>query len=401
MKLAVLLSRVPYPLEKGDKLRAYHQLRELSARHEIHLICLGDTPELSPEAHEKLLEICTDVHYFHLSKLGRYWQLFLAFFNGNPFQVAWFYRTTIRRKIERLCSTIQPDHIFCQLIRTTEFVRNLYHIPKTLDYQDAFSKGMERRMMRAGFFARLLFRSEMVRLQRYESLVFELFDEKCIITAQDRDYILHSRRREIAVVSNGVDTDFFHPAQRKEPRANQVVFTGNMAYAPNVVAARYLAKQVMPLVWKMQPEVELLLAGASPVPTVRALASERVTISGWLPDIRTAYAESAIFVAPMQMGTGLQNKLLEAMAMGMPCITFPLANKALGATPGEHLLIANNAEDTARCVLFLLENPGAADILGKNARQFVENQFNWTVTTAKLEDLFKKHAGQPLKVVHN
>jgi len=148
----------------------------------------------------------------------------------------------------------------------------------------------------------------------------------------------------------------------------------------------------MPLVWKHNPQINVILAGATPHNSVMALASDRVKVSGWLDDIREAYAYSDIFVAPMQIGTGLQNKLLEAMAMSMPCISSELANKALKATNGEHILIGSNddAESYAKHIIKLTEDKEFANNIAEKGHQFVKQNYDWKNAVDKLEALFVK-----------
>ena len=384
MKLFVILSRVPFPLEKGDKLRAYHQLKELKKRHEITLICLNDS-RLAPGARERLKDICNELHIFNLSKGWRIIQMALAFFGRQPFQVAYFYQPRIHNRIKKLIDREKPDRLFCQLVRTAEYVKLEHDYIKTIDYQDAFSKGMERRIENAPFYSRWLLRSEKRRLAEYENIVFEYFERKVIISEQDRDFILHNRRGKIEVVPNGVDTEFFTPQEKQTD--HEVVFTGNMSYPPNVDSARILALEIMPWLWERNPEARLLIAGANPAPAVRSLEGDRITVTGWVDDIRDAYSRGAVFAAPMKLGSGLQNKLLEAMAMGLPCITTSLANNALGAQSGEQILIAEDAESFASSIARLLEDDNFCKSLAQEGRRFVKETYSWKSSTRKLENV--------------
>jgi glycosyltransferase involved in cell wall biosynthesis len=167
-----------------------------------------------------------------------------------------------------------------------------------------------------------------------------------------------------------------------------LVFTGNMGYPPNINAAEFLAGKILPLVLKDRPDTQLLIAGASPHLRVSVLKSDNVTVTGWVPDMRECYAASRIFIAPMQIGTGLQNKLLEAMAMEIPCITSGLANQALQAKPGEEILIATSPEEYAAEILKLLNNPGEAGRIAKNGYEYVKNNFSWEAETARIEAFF-------------
>jgi glycosyltransferase involved in cell wall biosynthesis len=177
-----------------------------------------------------------------------------------------------------------------------------------------------------------------------------------------------------------------------------LVFTGNMAYAPNVNAAQFLAKEIMPLVWQKLPDTRLLLAGATPDKSVRDLASDHITISGWLDDIRVAYAESRVFIAPMRIGTGLQNKLLEAMSMKIPCVTTFLANNALNGTPDRDLLVGETATELANAVIELLTNKTKASEMADSGFQFVNTHYDWKAATEKLLNAISASIRNSIKV---
>ena len=257
-----------------------------------------------------------------------------------------------------------------------------------MDYQDVFSYGMKRRRDIANFLTRPVYNMEYKRLCRYEAAIFEDFNVKTIISEPDRDLIPHPKKDEILIIPNGVDHDFFKPQQQE--KKYDIVFTGNMSYAPNVNAVDYLANEILPLVWKRLPEAKMYIAGASPDPKVKKAASNRIIISGWLDDIRDAYAQSRVFIAPMRIGTGLQNKLLEAMSMGLPAITSPLANASLGAKPDEEILVGSNAEEMAQHIITLLTDKEKADRLAQAGFDFTNRVYDWEKSTAILEKEMQK-----------
>ncbi len=381
MKIFVLLSRFPYPLEKGDKLRAYNQIKQLSKNHEIHLCAISDI-NIDKKYRNALDPFCKSVTIINIRKPGIALNILKAFINGKPLQTGYFYDRKAQQKIDILIEKIKPDHIFCQLIRVSEYVKTK-KIPKTLDYQDVFSKGVERRSHTASFYMKPILKLEYKRLLKYENEVFDLFDNKTIISIPDRDLIPHPDKDKIAVVINGVDTDFFKPMETE--KEYDLVFTGNMGYPPNVNASLYLVKEILPLVRKQKPEITLTLAGASPHPDVKALESKNIHVTGWVEDIREFYANARIFIAPMQIGTGLQNKLLEAMAMKIPSITSPLANQALEAKPGKEILVGNSPEEFADYIIKLLDDKKLSEELADNGYSFVQKNYNWESATGKLE----------------
>jgi sugar transferase (PEP-CTERM/EpsH1 system associated) len=386
MKIFVILSRVPYPLEKGDKLRAYHQLRELSRSHQIVLCCLSDSP-VHPDARQKLSEICAEIHIFHLQKWRIYFNLFLCIFSRKPFQVMYFYQRKVHRAITALIASTKPDHIYCQLIRTAEYAKDEHAYRKTLDYQDAFSKGIERREQKARWPLKAVFAAERRRLIAYENIIFEYFEAKTIISDEDRRHIYHPERKDIAIITNGIDTEYFAP-QPDAARSCDVLFTGNMSYPPNIEVAEYIVREVLPLLKKSKPDIAITLAGSSPHRRVKQLENVGgVTVTGWVEDIRGVYASAKCFFAPMQSGTGLQNKLLEAMAMELPCVASPLANRPLKAVDSESIKIADNAESYAAAILAILNDQTHAEALGRNGRTFVKKNFSWSESAAQLESV--------------
>lgn len=386
MKILMLLSRVPYILDKGDKLRAFYQLQKLSEKHEITLFALAEETDPIEEATLELQKYCRYVYLYPRQKASIIRNLAGAFRNKKPIQVNYFFDTKAQAQINEIIDQHQPDHIYCQLIRMAEYVRHIKNIPKTLDYMDAFSKGMQRRAEIAPYYLKPVFRLEAARLKKYEAAIFADFRYKTIISRQDRDFIAHPRHKDIAIVPNGIHTSYFHPLDL--PKSYDLVFTGNMNYAPNIEAAVYLVKKVLPLVKEKFPEIKVLLAGANPSYQVQMLQAPDVTVSGWLPDIREAYASARVFVAPLFIGTGVQNKVLEAMAMNVPCVTTQLVNNGVGAASNCHLLIANTPEEFARHIGTLLTSRELTEQLIKRALAFVHENYSWNKAIALLEQVF-------------
>jgi glycosyltransferase involved in cell wall biosynthesis len=146
----------------------------------------------------------------------------------------------------------------------------------------------------------------------------------------------------------------------------------------------------MPIVWKKKKDAKIVIAGSSPKKEIISMQSENVIVTGWVKDMKEYYSKSKIFIAPMQIGTGLQNKLLEAMAMGLPCITTSLANKALMAQKDQDILIANTKQEMAESIFTLLENKNIYSTLSINGKQYVRNNFSWEFSTNKLSLIFQQ-----------
>ena len=382
MKIFVLLPRMPWPLEKGDKLRAFNQIKQLAKNNEVVLCALNDKKSNKEEAFKALQPYCISVTFIDISKISILFNIIKSFFKGLPLQCGYFYNKKAHKKIKSLIEKHKPDMLFGQLLRVAEYIR-YEKTPKTIDYQDVFSMGMKRRKEIAPFYMKPFFNMEYKRLKRYEHNIFNDFDIKTIISAQDRNFIDHERKDEILIVPNGVDHEYYTPQDCE--KKYDIVFTGNMAYAPNVNAVEYLANHILPLVWKKLPETKLYIAGATPDPRVKKVASDKIIISGWIDDMRDAYAQSRIFIAPMRIGTGLQNKLLEAMSMRLPCITTTLANNPLGAEIDKEILVGNNEHELANHIITLLTNKEKANTLAQSGYDFVRRVYDWSEATKIME----------------
>ena len=388
MKIFVLLSRIPWPLEKGDKLRAYNQLKQLSKNNEIILCALNsDRKANKKEAFSALQPYCKSINFIDLPGIGILLNLMAAWLNGNPLQTGYFYNIRAAKRFQNLIAEHQPDLPYGQLLRVAAYLRK-ENLPKVLDYQDVCRMGMKRRLDVSSWLMKPFLMTEYHRLQRYEAAVFKDFELKTIISETDRKLIPHPDRDEILVIPNGVDHDYFSPILGE--KKYDIVFTGNMAYPPNVNAAAFLVQDIMPLVWKQLPDAKLLLAGATPDITIRQTASKKVIVTGWMDDIREAYAHSKVFVAPMRIGPGLQNKLLEAMSMALPCVTTSLANNPLKAKPDLELLVGDSAAEIADHLVKLLTNSELADQMASAGNEFVHQQFSWETANEKLENAMKR-----------
>ena len=384
MKIFVLLPRIPYPLEKGDKLRAFNQIKQLSKHNEIVLCALNDDSKVSEQdAFHALQPYCQSINFIKITKPQIALGLVRAFCKGLPLQCGYFFNRKASKRINALIAKHKPDMLFGQLLRVAEYIRHK-NLPKTMDYQDIFSYGMKRRADIASPITRPIYNMEYHRLKRYEAAIFDDFDVKTIISEPDRTLFPHEKRNEILIIPNGVDHDYFKP-QECEKRYD-LVFTGNMSYPPNVNAVEYLAEEIMPVVWKTLPETKLYIAGATPDPKVKKAASDKIIVSGWLDDIRDAYAQSRVFIAPMRIGTGLQNKLLEAMSMRLPAITSPLANASLGAKSNEEILIGSNAMEMAQHIITLLTDSEKAEHIAQAGFDFTNRVYDWGKATEILEN---------------
>lgn len=382
--LLVLTSRFPYPLDKGDKLRIFHQIKELSKNYKITLFSVSDK-NVDKEYVDILMKYCIEVHVTRLSWFSRIFNMGLCLLNGRPFQTGYFFNHLAKKKLYRIINSRQIDHIYCQLIRMTEYVKNIHHIPKTLDYMDALSEGVRKRIEFQSGLKKMLFNSEAKRLRTYEQHVFDYFENRTMISDQDINFITHPEQNKIITIPNGVDESFFEKLDIQPDY--DFVFVGNMSYPPNIEAVKYIASEILTRI----PESKLLVSGANPVKEILALgtSNESITITGWVDDIRISYLRGAIFVAPMTIGTGQQNKILEAMATGTPVITTSLSNNAIQAEHGKQIFVADTPEQFVDYINLLKTDLNARNQLIEEGQKFILSNYSWSKTCDSLATLFK------------
>lgn len=371
-------------------MRAFHQIRHLAHSHEVYLFCLTEPgTQEDPRDLSELTSITQAIKLHPIKRWRRWLRMAFAPFSTRPFQVHWFYQRPAHRALNQWMEDIQPDVVLCQLVRMASYVQHAHHVPRVLDYMDALSAGMARQSRLARPTMRWIYRIEYRRLKAYESTVFDYFDGKTIISQADKRLIGHPEHQDITVVPNGIDTAFFKSTQPNATDDKPVIlFTGNMSYPPNVDAACQLVNEVLPLL--ASNSIRVVIAGTNPTPEVKALATERVEVTGWIPDIRDAYARAALFVAPLRIGTGQQNKILEAMSMNLPCVTTQHVASGFPSATGETapLRIANSAKGIAAEVDALLMDQEARIELGSLSRQWVEKHCDWDASARLMEDTF-------------
>ncbi len=385
MKIAVVLTRIPFPLMKGDKLRAYYQIKELAKTNEVHLFCLNYKDE-DVKAKAELLKYCKSVHISKLNLFSSLLRVGLSVFTKLPFQTAYYNSKKAKKEFRNFVEKNDIDLCYFQFVRLAPYAEKIGQ-KKVLDFQDTLSVNMKRRADKSSFIERALFSYEAKRLAKYESAMFDLFDALTIITEADRELLQSERKNEVHIIPNGVAESYFNYPQPKEKQFD-LLFSGAMSYAPNIDAAEYLIKEIMPLVWKEKPDVKIAIAGGGAPMSLQRLANERVIMPGWVDDMKVFYSQSKVFIAPMQIGTGLQNKLLEAMAMNVPCITSPLANYALRAEDGKEILIASNAQEYANHILRLLNDEVLSAKIANAGKEYVYNQYSWKTHCDKLFNIF-------------
>jgi glycosyltransferase involved in cell wall biosynthesis len=281
-------------------------------------------------------------------------------------------------------------HLFggIQVFEFREIVRRL---PCLIAPYESHSLFLSRALRDARTFAeRARTAAALVVARRYERVIFRGYDRVVVVADADREALSRlSPGLRVCVIPNGVQVDAGVSASRSRPAAT-LVFVGNYAYVPNQRAALALVTGVLPRVKAQVPEAQLLLVGAAPPAALQRLARADVEVTGQVPDVRPYLARATCFVAPMTQGAGLKNKVLEAMAAGVPVVTTPLGAGGLAVRDGEHLLIGGDAVGLAQAVVRLLRDPSLQHRLGTAGQQLVRERYSWAEAAARYEALYRE-----------
>lgn len=362
----------------------YHQIQDLAAVNEVVFIALTDEniPDVQIRHFEK---ICKSVHLFRLSRISIYVNLWRGLIKGWPIQVSYFFNKSIQRQINQIIASSQPDRIYAQLIRTAEYVK---HVPvnKTLDYMDCFSLNSARRAETSTGLKKTFWEWEAARVKKYEAVIFPYFTSHTIISNIDSDH-MPAECKPIAVVPNGIDRSFFTINPDKE-RDIDLLFVGNLSYYSNEAAVLYLIKNILPYV---SPSLKIVIAGAEPSSKIKKIVTidTRVVLMPNVEDIKSIYRRAKIFIAPITKGTGMQNKILEAVASGCEVICSKEVSDGLGFKLNT-VHVAMNASAYVSEIGNLLSHYGSHLNQREISQNYIASHFNWHDKNKELMDIINQ-----------
>lgn len=379
MEILFLAHRAPFPPDRGDKIRSYHILRHLAARARVHLVAFADDPrDLSPPP-----ELATALASATIVPRTRpRWHAGLAALaNRRPVSLAAFDDARLRAAVARVAGARSLDLAYAFSGQMAQYLPA--GVRAVMDFVDADSAKFAAYAERARGPARWLNAREARLLGAYERAVAARAEASFLVSAAEAALIPGAR-----VLENGIDAGFYDPGTafaRVDGEGPLAVFTGQMDYAPNVEAVTLFARDMLPALRRAHPGLRLAIVGRAPTAAVRALAGEGVVVTGEVPDVRGWLAAAAVVVAPLVLARGVQNKVLEAMAMARPVVASPAA--AEGIDHEGTIRVAANGAEAVAAIDSLLRDPRAAEALGAAARARVLGRYAWSARLAPLDAL--------------
>lgn len=356
----------------------------------MYLITFTQTEE-DKQYRSELEKIFKEVHLIHLPKWKSALSCLQGLWNALPFQVLYFKSSAMKRALQQLLMAHSFDAVHVQHLRMAPYLSAHKELKRILDLPDAFSLYWERRKkVKRNFVQAFLEGMEQRRVLQFEA-VLKQYDLSLVCSQEDLEYLKQKQGVDnIRLLPNGVDLTTFVASDHDYSHNHTLLFTGNMDYAPNVDAVIYFTQEILPLIHNRFPDTKFIIAGQRPVERVLTLAGDKVIVTGFVEDIAEVYDRSSVVVAPLRFGAGTQNKVLEAMAMGVPVVCSNIGFKGLGIESGEGAIMQTEKEAFAGSVCALLASQELRKKVGEKGKEVVRTRFDWDAIATRLERYFEE-----------
>jgi sugar transferase (PEP-CTERM/EpsH1 system associated) len=388
--LLYLVHRMPYPPNKGDKVRSFHLLKHLIARHRVFVGTFVDDAE--DEVHEDTLRaLCAGLHVSRLHPARARLGSLAGLLDGGALTLRYYRDAALQRWVRE---TVRREHIDAVVVFSSSMAQYAegLGLPLLVDFVDLDSAKWTEYAARHRWPMSWLYRREGEQLLAYERQVAARATRSFFVTEKEAALfrnVAPESARTCEAICNGVDADYFAPdPARPSPFAVgelPVVFTGAMDYLPNIDAVSWFATEMLPMLQGRWPALRFHIVGRSPAPAVRALASATVNVTGTVPDVRPYLQHAAVVVAPLRVARGIQNKILEAMAMGRPVVASRESAETLTVERGIELVDASDADGFVHEIEALLRAPARAAAIGAAGRRRVTQDYSWDAHLAAFD----------------
>ena len=396
-----LAHRLPYPPNKGDKVRSYHFLKHLAARYRVFLGTFVDDP-LDWQHVEALRGLCADLHVEALPPWTKMARGVSGLLQGEALTLGCFRSRRLHQWVKEIVGRERITRAFAFSSPMAQYALDLPQVRTFIDMVDMDSAKWGEYSLRRSWPVSALYKREAARLLAYEREIAARSEASIFVTDEEaklfRDAAPESAARVVAI-GNGVDSTYFSPSPEfASPFASgevPIVFTGAMDYWPNVDAVSWFARDVLPQIKEREAAARFYIVGMNPDVAVRALASDpAVVVTGRVDDVRPFLQHARVVVAPLRVARGIQNKVLEAMAMAKPVVVTPPMAAGMSACEGVELEAASDAPGFAEKVLALM-TPGRASRMGAEARLRILRDYTWPASYTRLDALLERDGASP------
>lgn len=395
MRIFYICQRVPFPPDRGDKVTTFNEVRYLAGANEVHVFCLADG-RADLENVNGLKEIVASVTAVPVNALRSKLRTFAALFGRTPLSVEAFNEPRLHAEIKARHAALKPDVMLTHSSNVGQYSAHFPDTPRIMHFADLDSLKWEQYAKRSAFPLSAIYALEHRRLLRYEREIARTFSHSLVITeAELRDFRRLIPDVPVGVVGNGVDVEYFRPGGATK-KTGCMIFTGVMDYFPNIDAVQWFCAEILPLVQAEVANARLVICGSRPAASVRRLARlSGVTVTGRVPDTRPYLDAAEVSIAPLRMARGLQNKVLEALSMGLPVVSSVATWKGTCLGLGEGILAADDAREFAQHIIRLLKDAQYRADMGRKARASVEANYSWKAQLQRLDEVIAKVTAAP------
>jgi glycosyltransferase involved in cell wall biosynthesis len=372
MKVLVITERFPYPATNGGMLRTHHLIRGVAERHRVEIVCFSNEEPVVPYANSTVKWVApqsfTSGHRA------------IALLQPTPVYPLANHTRSMSDLIQTICRRERPDICHVDTLGMAGYVHEL-SIPVVVDLMDCVSRHYERlARIQTNPLRRALYSFERLKIVRFERKVAKAASALICCTQEDADCVKAVTHRDVLTIGNGVVIPEAIPA--KSPAPPVIVFLGFLEYPPNRDAVQFFGDEIWPRVLEISPDARFEIVGKGPPVALRSM--KNVRFRGYVEDLAAAYAEASVMVAPIRAGGGIKNKVLEAMAYGVPVVATTLGVEGVGGTDGQHYLVADTPESFIASIQRLLSAPALSLQVGLAGREFVQRKFDWTRAVSQL-----------------
>jgi sugar transferase (PEP-CTERM/EpsH1 system associated) len=386
VRILYLCHRIPYPPDKGDKIRAFHQLRALSERHEVDLFTLVDDPS-DLQGRQALEQLCRKVVIGRVRPLAARVRSLPYLATSVPLTVPYFRNAQLMGALAQASPAAHYDRVFVYCSAMAQYAEAVGAVPVIVDFVDVDSDKWRQYGESSRPPMSWIYRREARALRAYERTVCRNAGAIVVTTRREADLVRSiDPAAAVHVIANGVDSEYFSPGAAAPSRTDRaIVFTGDMAYYPNEQAVAMFAHQALPIIRRRFPDARFFIVGRRPSPTVRELGRlPGVEVTGFVSDVRTYLARASVAVAPFQIAAGIQNKILEAMSYGLPVVATSRAVQGLEPNVLPAVQIGDTPAELASHCIHLLADHGAAERIGTDGRKIVRATYSWQKSLTEL-----------------
>lgn len=395
MNILFVIPRFPNPPLKGDQLIVYNRLKGLSSNFNITLLLFYES-EKELKAIGELNSFCKEIIPVKLTRLQSWINVAKAFFlNDLPFQVNYYSSKVFDNELQKLILKNKFDLVHVFTLRLAEFTKSL-KLPVVYELIDSMQLNVENMVREEKFLKKWIYKEEQKRINKYEKELCRKQKYLCVVSEKDKQRIDESH---INVIPNGVDTQKF--SKKGTFKEGLIIFTGNMGYLPNVHAVRWFAKKCFPIIKQAIPNATFKIVGANPTSYVKSLDDgHSILVTGYVDSMVEELNQAQIAVAPMRSGSGMQNKIIEAMSCEVPVVTTHNGLEGLFAEPELEILVADTPNTYAQAVINLLSDQKLYNEIAIHSRKYVQKYHSWDMSNGQISDLYIEVLSNKLRENH-